>query len=188
MALSADAKKRKDTPIYSGFIKYFPDAIAAVAELSRIGGEQHNPGKPLFWDRAKSADDLDAAMRHLTDHAKGILLDTDRVMHLTKTAWRAMAALQKALEDQGIAQLTETSIPDTDCKSRWLMQDSNGFEWETTNAYTYKDVVKSFGASPVLRLHDVDLTTCDDIPRDHPVACPCYACAKQRRDAAGAWE
>jgi hypothetical protein len=100
MMLPTDAKVRKDIPIYSGFIKYFPLAIAAVAELSRIGNEQHNPGKPLFWDRSKSGDELDALARHLTDEALGTATDTDGVKHLTKVAWRAMAVLQKALENK----------------------------------------------------------------------------------------
>lgn len=98
MSLPTDAAARKAIPIYSGFIKYFPDAIAAVAELSRIGNEQHSPGKPLHWDRSKSGDEMDALMRHLIDDATGVPVDTDGVEHLTKTAWRAMAALQKLLE------------------------------------------------------------------------------------------
>lgn len=98
--LPTDAKARKDIPIYSGFFKYFPLAIAAVAELSRIGNEQHNPGKPLFWDRSKSGDELDAQLRHLLDEAMGVTTDADGVLHLTKNAWRAFAALQKALEQQ----------------------------------------------------------------------------------------
>ena len=102
MPLPTDAKTRKDIPIYSGFIKYFPLAIAAVAELSRIGNDQHNPGKPLHWDRTKSQDELDAQCRHLLDVAiEGEdATDTDGVLHLTKNAWRAMAKLQKVLEKQ----------------------------------------------------------------------------------------
>lgn len=98
MTLPTEAAARKAIPIYSGFIKYFPDAIAAVAELSRKGNDQHNPGKPLHWDRSKSGDELDALARHLLDDAAGVPVDTDGVAHLTKTAWRAMAALQKHLE------------------------------------------------------------------------------------------
>ena len=98
MSLPTDAKARKDIPIYSGFVKYFPDAIAKVAELSRIGNDQHNPGKPLHWDRSKSGDELDAMARHMLDEAAGTPVDTDGVLHLTKCAWRAMAALQKACE------------------------------------------------------------------------------------------
>ena len=98
MSLPTDAAERKTIPIYSGFIAYFPDAIAAVAALSKIGNDQHNPGQPLHWDRSKSGDELDAQMRHVLDHAAGVPVDTDNVLHLTKNAWRAMAALQKALE------------------------------------------------------------------------------------------
>lgn len=98
MALPTDAKARKDIPIYSGFVAYFPRAIAAVAQLSKIGNDQHNPGKPLHWDRSKSQDEKDALMRHLVDDAQGVPVDTDGVMHATKLAWRAMANLEKALE------------------------------------------------------------------------------------------
>lgn len=93
--LPSDPKARKAIPIYSGFIRYFPRAIAAVAELSRIGNDQHNPGKPLHWDRSKSGDEHDALMRHLMQAGTK---DSDGVLHSTKAAWRAMAALEKELE------------------------------------------------------------------------------------------
>lgn len=91
------AVHRKQTPVYSGFIRYFPDAVQAVARLSFIGNEQHNPGTPMFWDRSKSGDELDALMRHLIDAGT---VDEDGVLHDTKVAWRAMANLQKVLEQQ----------------------------------------------------------------------------------------
>ena len=93
--LPTDAKERKALPIYSGFIQYFPDAMVAVAELSRIGNDQHNPGKPLHWDRSKSGDELDALTRHLMDAGK---TDVDGIRHSAKVAWRAMANLQKEIE------------------------------------------------------------------------------------------
>jgi hypothetical protein len=94
-ALPTDAKARKQIPIYSGFIKYFPLAIAEVARVSQAGNEQHNPGKPLHWDRSKSGDELDALGRHFLDAEK---FDTDGQRHSAKIAWRAMANLQKELE------------------------------------------------------------------------------------------
>lgn len=94
-ALPIDAKQRKDVPIFSGVIKYFPRALAAVAELSRIGNDQHNPGKPLHWDRSKSGDELDALSRHLVEAGT---IDTDGVRHSTKVCWRALANLEKELE------------------------------------------------------------------------------------------
>lgn len=95
MSLTDDAKARKAIPIATGFIDYFPDAIAAIAELSRIGNDQHNPGAPLHWDRSKSGDESDALMRHFVERGT---IDTDGVRHSTKVAWRALALLQKELE------------------------------------------------------------------------------------------
>ena len=91
-----DAKVRKETPIYSGFIKYFPLAVVEVARLSFIANEQHNPGTKMHWDRAKSGDELDALARHLVDAGT---FDTDGQRHSTKVAWRGMANLQKELEE-----------------------------------------------------------------------------------------
>ncbi len=98
MTLPTDPNERKNAPVYSGFLKYFPDAIVEVARLSKKGNDQHNPGSPLHWDRSKSGDELDALTRHLLDEASGNTMDTDDVPHLAKVAWRAMAALQKACE------------------------------------------------------------------------------------------
>ena len=87
--------RRKGFPLVTGVLKYFPDALLAVAECSRKGNDQHNPGKPLHWDRSKSGDEADALGRHLL--ASGTL-DTDGVRHSTKVAWRALAMLQKEIE------------------------------------------------------------------------------------------
>ncbi len=82
----ADAKTRKAAPVYSGFMAYFPDAIIAVAQLSKIGNDQHNPGQPLHWSKDKSNDHLDCQARHMLDHASGVPMDKDSVLHLTKNA------------------------------------------------------------------------------------------------------
>jgi hypothetical protein len=94
-ALPQEAAARKAVPIFSGCIRYFPRALAAVAELSRVGNEQHNPGKPLHWDRSKSTDEHDALTRHLFEAGT---IDVDGVRHSAKVAWRALAALEKELE------------------------------------------------------------------------------------------
>lgn len=93
--LPTKAEARKEIPIATGFIDYFPDAIAEVAALSRAGNEQHNPGKPLRWDRSKSGDESDALMRHFMERGT---IDIDGLRHSAKVAWRAMALLQKELE------------------------------------------------------------------------------------------
>lgn len=99
--LPTDAKTRKEIPIHTGFVKYFPDAMAAVAQLSFIANEQHNPGQHLHWSKDKSSDHLDAQMRHLVDDTGDTKRDGDGVLHLTKNAWRAMAQLQ-TLADRGV--------------------------------------------------------------------------------------
>lgn len=93
--LPTDATERKRIPIATGFLDYFPDAVIAVAELSRISNEQHNPGSPVHWDRSKSPDEADALMRHFMERGT---LDTDGVRHSAKVAWRALALLQKEIE------------------------------------------------------------------------------------------
>jgi hypothetical protein len=89
------AQERKAIPIATGFVDYFPLAVAAVAELSRIGNDQHNPGEPLHWARGKSMDQSDCLMRHFVERGT---MDGDGVRHSTKVAWRAMALLQLELE------------------------------------------------------------------------------------------
>ena len=94
------AQKRKATPVYSGFIKYFPDAINAIARASVAGNIQHKNGDVLHWDRSKSKDELDALMRHLTDHASGEVFDDDGIRHIVKCGWRILAFIQKTMEDE----------------------------------------------------------------------------------------
>jgi len=89
------AAQRKATPVYSGVLAYFPLALQAVAQCSKAGNDQHNPGESLHWAREKSGDELDALTRHLLDAGT---VDTDGIRHSTKVAWRALANLEKELE------------------------------------------------------------------------------------------
>ena len=86
---------RKDYPVWTGVIDYFPDALMEVSRVSKIGNDQHHKGKALHWDKSKSTDHLDALARHLLEADE---LDDDGVLHLAKVAWRALAALQFKLE------------------------------------------------------------------------------------------
>jgi hypothetical protein len=95
--LPDEADKRKTFPVASGVLDYFPDAIVAVANLSWIGNEQHNPGEALHWARSKSGDEADTMMRHFMQRGT---LDTDGVRHSVKMAWRALAVLQKEIESE----------------------------------------------------------------------------------------
>lgn len=90
---------RKDYPIATGVLDYFPDAIREVARVSKVGNEQHNPGEPMHWAREKSTDHADCIIRHMLDRGK---LDDDGILHDAKVAWRALAMLQIALENEQI--------------------------------------------------------------------------------------
>lgn len=92
--LTRDAAARKASPMASGVLFYFPHALAAVANLSKIGNDQHNPGQPMHWAFTKSTDESDCIMRHL---AQSGTVDTDGVLHSTKVAWRALALLEREL-------------------------------------------------------------------------------------------
>lgn len=83
--LPTNSAERKTFPVYSGFVKYFPNAIAAVSHHSWVGNRQHHPDKPLHWDMDKSSDELDALMRHILEE------DWEAV------AWRAMSNLERKL-------------------------------------------------------------------------------------------
>ena len=98
MIFPSDDKQRKAIPIFDGCVMYFPNALAAVAEISRQGNEQHNPGQPLHWSRAKSTDQFNTALRHLIDHKSGSRFGTDGKRHLAQAAWRVLAALQIDIE------------------------------------------------------------------------------------------
>lgn len=91
------AEDRKRMPVYSGVLKYFPDALKEVSKCSLAGNEQHHPDKALHWDKNKSTDNEDAMIRHLIDHSVDPM-DDDGVLHLAKVAWRALASLQIYLD------------------------------------------------------------------------------------------
>lgn len=93
--LPSSGAERKETPLCSGVLDYFPLALAEVARVSKMGNDQHNPGQPLHWARGKSSDHADCIIRHLVDRGT---LDTDGARHSAKTAWRALALLQEELE------------------------------------------------------------------------------------------
>jgi len=93
--LPTDPKARKDMPVCRGALDYFPNAIAYVSYVSKVGNDQHNPGQEMHWAREKSTDHADCIARHLIDRGK---FDGDNVRHTGKLAWRALALLQTELE------------------------------------------------------------------------------------------
>lgn len=91
---------RKDKPVFSGVLQYFPEAIMEISAHSKKGNDKHNPGEPLHWAKEKSKDHADCIARHLID----IGPNWDEVdpetgsYHATALAWRALALLQTLLE------------------------------------------------------------------------------------------
>ncbi len=91
--LPTGSEERKQIPIFSGVLNYFPLALAAVARVSKRGNDKHNPGQPLHWSRCKSADHEDCIARHLIDvdtldPVSGEYEDAQAL------AWRALAKLE----------------------------------------------------------------------------------------------
>ena len=107
--LPSNPSERKDVPLFSGLVRYFPDALAYVARVSLAGNKQHHPDEPLHWDRAKSTDEHDALLRHLFEAGT---TDIDGLLHSGKVAWRALAALQKEIEsDERINKAVADTLP-----------------------------------------------------------------------------
>jgi hypothetical protein len=95
MTLPTVAKARKEIPIATGLLDYFPKACAAVANLSWVANEQHNPGEPMHWAREKSSDHDDCLIRHFLERGT---IDSDGLRHSAKVAWRALAMLELEIE------------------------------------------------------------------------------------------
>jgi hypothetical protein len=106
--LDGDGTRRKEAPMAEGLLWYFPDALAAVANVSKRGNDQHNPGEPMHHARGKSMDHADCAIRHLARAGK---FDTDGVRESAKAAWRALAFLQEEIEREEGAPLPRNAKP-----------------------------------------------------------------------------
>ena len=91
---TTDSAARKRIPIASGVLDYFPRALAAVAEVSLVGNDKHNPGQPLHWAKHKSTDQADCIARHLIERGG---VDENGVRHSAQLAWRALALLEEEI-------------------------------------------------------------------------------------------
>jgi hypothetical protein len=94
--LTTDKQARKQMPMARGLVDYFPRALAAVANVSFVANEQHNPGQPMHWAKGKSTDHADCIMRHLVERGG---IDDDKLRHSAKLAWRALALLETELTE-----------------------------------------------------------------------------------------
>lgn len=117
--LPTDSTARKDIPLYSGCMMYFPAALAGVAKHSKLGNDKHNPGQPLHHSRGKSNDHADCIARHLMDigdllavierstaDAQYTAAEVEALLtEANANAWRALALSQELHERFGGAPL-----------------------------------------------------------------------------------
>ena len=94
--LPTGSELRKNVPVWSGFLAYFPRSIAKIAHHSWLSNEKHNPGEALHWSRDKSADHMDCLARHMLDQLDPNL---DPLQEKIACAWRSLADLEIALEE-----------------------------------------------------------------------------------------
>lgn len=92
--LGTDSAIRKTFPMARGLLDYFPDALAAVSQVSFLGNQKHNPGEEMHHARGKSMDHADCIMRHLVNRGE---FDGE-IRESALLAWRALALLQEELE------------------------------------------------------------------------------------------
>lgn len=87
--------ERLEYPVTTGALDYFPNAIAYVAHVSKVGNDQHNPGQPMHWATDKSIGRGDQIGRHLAQRYEA---DPETgVLHAGNMAWRALEFLERLL-------------------------------------------------------------------------------------------
>lgn len=104
--LPEDSAARKNIPLCTGVLDYFPAALVEVARISKAGNDKHNPGEPLHHARGKSMDHADCILRHLMDRGGMDEIEMEdgtavQIRHSACVAWRALALLQEELEAAG---------------------------------------------------------------------------------------
>jgi hypothetical protein len=109
MSLPTDSAERKNYPMLSGCLNYFPAALAGVSKTSKLGNDKHNPGQALHHARSKSRDHGDCIVRHLVD-AESLLAALNRnqgvtsadvLLEVNQMVWRALAYSQELHERFG---------------------------------------------------------------------------------------
>jgi len=126
--MPADPQERKKRPVFTGVIKYFPNALLAIAQRSLEGNEIHHPGTDLHWDKSKSQDEMDALIRHA--------MEGDWVA----VAWRALAQCERELtKDEDNEVEPSKDLPKPLSKFQWIKEggwDFKGGLWQRDNQET----------------------------------------------------
>lgn len=131
LTLPTDSAERKDVPLLSGFMNYFPAAMAWIARISLKGDRKHNPENkgPPFHSRGKSADHGDCIVRHTMDiedlkvklrRMSDMGMESPFVQEVlleeaAYRAWRACAELQELCEKYDGAPLAPAAVLPKEC-------------------------------------------------------------------------
>ncbi len=111
--LPRDSQERKDTPLASGVLRYFPAALCAAARVSDYGSKKHH-GAGLRHARGLSGDHEDCILRHLMDlpedYGHGVGYDDNGLPQVAYVVWRALALAQEWLEEHEGAPLAPAAI------------------------------------------------------------------------------
>jgi hypothetical protein len=135
-----------------GLLDYFPNALAYVAHVSKVGNDQHNAGQEMHWAYGKSNDHPDCIVRHLVDRGTD---DKDGLKHSGKVAWRALALLEEELINEGATpgKAVKTAAPAQPkrlvcrgCGTETVWSDYEAHELEAIargerNGYRYHEVM-----------------------------------------------
>jgi hypothetical protein len=128
LTLPTDSAERKNVPVYSGFLQYFPAAVAGAAKHSKMGNDKHNPGEELHHSRGKSGDHADCIVRHLQDigdmlaaldRAGTCAFDPEGILaEANALVWRAAALSQELHEKFGAPLAPRAKLPDDGKQAR----------------------------------------------------------------------
>jgi hypothetical protein len=117
MTLPQTSEERKKVPVFTGYMAYFPAAIAGAAKVSMLGMQQHKLAK-LGHDRSKSADHSDCVPRHMFDahdliaaYERGEPVDPQRILfEASQAMWRVSAWSQELHERFGNAPMAPAAF------------------------------------------------------------------------------
>lgn len=117
--LPTDSEARKGIPMLRGCLRYFPAALAGVANTSKLGNDKHNPGEDMHHARGKSTDQGDCILRHIID-VQDLLAAYERsndvkvediLVEVNQLAWRALAFSQEIHEMFGAPLAPGARLP-----------------------------------------------------------------------------
>ena len=93
------AEEEYKPPSVTHVLRFFPEAMEELALVCEAGGKKYHGGN-VSWDRARSVHDMESLGRHLMQCVSDPLSmnDDSDTYHLAHVAWRALAALQRALD------------------------------------------------------------------------------------------